>query len=601
MLRSCCRRHPIGYEIPGVVKHLLPPCLACLMMWAAGSVLAEPSLRYEVSGLRGQSLDNVRAYLGAEPGSEYERNSFLFTARKRIEESLHALGYYHAEIELQLDKDQPIWQLSISVNPGERVHITTVDVRLEGEAAGDEAFGALLAEIPLAEGGGLNHGEYEDFKDSLLSLGRERGYIDAELRRHEVAVDVDNLEAVIELYYDSGARYRFGAVTFDDFPIRKRLLDQLTTFEEGELFDVSALQSFQADLQSTEYFGSALIQPLASDPETRTIPVHVKLESGKLHHFRAGVGYSTDTQGRISLNWRTPFINRGGHHQNTLAEYSPIRPRLNFTYGIPMSHPLDDTLALGIRVENNRYGSLDSEQQEVSIRREFLLGEWVTSLRLRNLWESWDVGISDRRNHYLLPGVSLAHTYRTGNPVDPDAGFSQWYALEVGEDQAGSDVSLQRIQANWTAVYRLSEIHRLVGRAELGAANFSDNARPDLAPSLSFFAGGSRSIRGYAYQSLGPTERIELPGGITRDLVVGGDRLAILSAEYQHYVTPELRVAVFVDAGNAFNAGDFNPVAGAGLGLHYVSPVGALRLDIANNVSEDNPQWRVHFNIGAEF
>ncbi len=574
---------------------------ALLAVSAAVAAAPEKTLKYRINGLDEATEANVRAHLGPEPKTEYERNSFLFSARENINNGLNALGYYHADIQLDLKREPPQWQLAIDIQPGERVALSAVDVRVSGDAAADEAFDAMLADIPLKVGQPLNHDDYENFKTALLTLGRERGYVDAEMTRHRVSVNMDTAEARVELFYDSGERYRFGAVTFDEFPLDQRRLDQLMTFAEGDPVDVAALQAFQTDLQRTEYFGSALVQPLAPDRDNRTLPVHVALEPGKRHHFRAGVGYSTDTQARISLSWRTPLINSKGHRQNTLLEYSPVRPRLNVTYGIPLSHPLDDTLALSGRLETNEYGSLDSFQRELGVRREFLLGDWVTAAGIRRLWENWDVGPSNRDNEYLLPGVSFAHTLARGDPVDPEAGFSQWYIAEFGADQAGSDLTLLRLYANWKAVFRLSEKHRLVGRAELGAVQFSDDQRPDLAPSLSFFAGGSRSIRGYAYQSLGPTETVDIPGVGEKEFVVGGDRLTVVSAEYQYYVWPEFRAALFVDTGNAFNWGDFDPVTGAGIGLHYMSPVGAIRLDIANNVSESDSKWRIHFNIGAEF
>jgi translocation and assembly module TamA len=83
--------------------------------------------------------------------------------------------------------------------------------------------------------------------------------------------------------------------------------------------------------------------------------------------------------------------------------------------------------------------------------------------------------------------------------------------------------------------------------------------------------------------------------------VIGGDRLAVASAEYQYYVTPSWRAALFVDGGNAFDGDDFDPEVGAGFGVHYVSPVGAIRLDLGRNVSEDDPSWRLHITLGAEF
>jgi translocation and assembly module TamA len=578
---------------------LLPALLLVLIVEA--SFAAEPTLQYRITGLTQEALENAGDYLGSPPDSVYERSNFLFSARKQVEQSLNALGYYHPVIEMQVDREKPVWQLLIRVDPGARVHLTEVDVRVDGEAANDPAFDELLEEIPLVAGGGLHHGDYEDFKENLLRLARARGYFEGEFERHQISVDVDTEEAVVELHYDSGERYHFGEVTFDEFPLQKRRLQQLMTFAEGDVFDIDALQSFQADLQRTEYFGEALVQPLSVDSETNSVPLHVKLEPGHRNHYRLGLGYSSDTRERISLSWRTPRINRMGHRQTTLIEYSPVRPRARLTYSIPLTHPLDDTLQASIRIENNEYGSLESRQKEIALRREMLFGDWVFSGGVRRLREDWEVGPQDRYNNYLLPGVSIAHTTRGGNPLDPERGFSQLYTLEVGEDSAGSDITLQKIYVNWKLVYTIAEDHRLVGRAELGAVNFSDASRPDLAPSLSFFAGGSQSIRGYAYQSLGPKEEVQQPGGESVSLVVGGDRLAVASAEYQYYVRPDIRAAVFVDGGNAFNGGDMNPVVGAGFGVHYVSPVGAIRLDLANSVSEKDNEWRVHITMGAEF
>src|SRR5690606_22446441 len=119
--------------------------------------------------------------------------------------------------------------------------------------------------------------------------------------------------------------------------------------------------------------------------------------------------------------------------------------------------------------------------------------------------------------------------------------------------------------------------------------------------SLSFFAGGSQSIRGYAYQSLGHEEYVVQPDGNTKRLVVGGDRLAIASVEYQYYFTDTWRGALFVDGGDAFDEGDFDAKVGAGFGVHYITPVGAVRVELANSVSEDNPDWYFHLTIGAEF
>jgi translocation and assembly module TamA len=576
--------------------------LALLLLITLGAYAApKTSLEYSITGLNEEQLANANAYLGAAPRGEEERDNFLFSARALLDESLNALGYYESEVDFELDRQNTPWQLIIDVDPGERVLLSQVDVEIFGDAKDDRAFSDLLANMPLRVGDGLHHERYEDFKNSLQTLGRERGYFDARLTRHRVTVDLEAEEAMVELHYQSGRRYTFGEVLWDEFPLRSDILQRLQSFETGEPFSAEQLRQFQADLQQSGYFGSALVRALVPDPETSSVPVRVEMRRGDRNLYRVGLGYSTDTQSRVSLTWQTPLINASGHSQETRVEYSPVTPRVRFDYTIPLGHPLRDNLLLSARAEKNEYGSLDSFQKTLSMRREWVRGNWISGLGLRYLDEDWDVGRQSLNNNYVLPGATLSHTRRTGNVLDPTTGFSQLYGAEFGAAEAGSDLNLLRIYSNLRGVISLGERHRMVGRAELGAVYFADSSRPDLAPSLSFFAGGAQSIRGYAYQSLGPVETIDGPDGEQVDLVVGGDRLAVFSAEYQYYVTPEWRATLFVDAGNAFNARDFDPVTGAGIGVHYVSPVGAIRIDFANPVSEDSGSWRVHLTVGAEF
>ena len=86
-------------------------------------------------------------------------------------------------------------------------------------------------------------------------------------------------------------------------------------------------------------------------------------------------------------------------------------------------------------------------------------------------------------------------------------------------------------------------------------------------------SGGDDSIRGYKFESLGP---LDVDGN-----VVGGNRLAVASIEYEYPIGEQWSVAVFADAGNAYRDGDFNSVSGVGAGLRWHSPLGPIRFDVA--------------------
>ena len=568
------------------------------MSSAAG---AATTLKFSVVGIEGEQKKNVLAYLGAAPESDESRRIFVVSARDKVESALQALGYYQPEIEIDLQRTGPKWRLSIVVNAGEPVRVRDINIQILGAAANDDNFTRLTSDIGFSSGDVLHHGRFESFRKKVLSLGQRRGYLRGEIVASRIEIEIDAGTADVMLWYESGPRLRFGEIIVDNTLIDSDLFDSMLTFQPGDYFDQVRLQQLQSRLQRTNYFSSVIVLPQRKRSLGDRIPIMVNLQRAKRHSFDVGVGYSTDTEERLSLTWRTPRINRHGHSQQTRLEYSPINPSGRFTYSIPVSDPLTDVVQLWARVEENEFGDIDSRQNELGIKRETKDRNWIYGYSLRELNESWDIAGYSASNDYLLFGGSVSRRTHRGSIVDPEWGFSQLYTVEAAADQVGSDSDLLRFTAALRYVMTPVPRNRLVTRLDLGRVKIANGDRRDLAPSLAFFAGGSQSIRGYAYQSLGDELTVVEPNGETKTLVVGGDRLVIGSLEYQYYFTATWRGALFVDAGDAFDRGEFDAKVGAGFGVHYVTPVGAVRAELANSVSQDDPSWRLVFAIGAEF
>ena len=118
------------------------------------------------------------------------------------------------------------------------------------------------------------------------------------------------------------------------------------------------------------------------------------------------------------------------------------------------------------------------------------------------------------------------------------------------------------------------------------------------------YSGGLGSVRGFQQGSLGPRD--------TGDLAVGGPKKITLNAEV---LAPfpgvgndrTLRLYSFVDAGNVFaekdpyRISDFR--ASFGVGLSWISPVGPLRIAIANPLRKKagDKIERLQFQIGTSF
>ena len=114
----------------------------------------------------------------------------------------------------------------------------------------------------------------------------------------------------------------------------------------------------------------------------------------------------------------------------------------------------------------------------------------------------------------------------------------------------------------------------------------------ELPSSQRLFAGGDQSVRGYGYETIGPTD---VSGN-----VIGGTKLATASVEVDRLLTKAWGVALFVDAGDAVDGTPLDPKVGAGFGVRWVSPIGMLRVDLAWPLEPGMDGWHLHFSIGPD-
>ncbi|WP_291983779.1 BamA/TamA family outer membrane protein, partial [Candidatus Accumulibacter sp. ACC005] len=175
------------------------------------------------------------------------------------------------------------------------------------------------------------------------------------------------------------------------------------------------------------------------------------------------------------------------------------------------------------------------------------------------------------------------------DPLDPSEGIALQFQLGGASKQLLSDQNFLRTYFRYAQGVPLGASDGLLLRAELGAT---------LAPSSNgipqdflFRTGGSNSVRGYAYQSLGVQQG---------EAVVGGRYLMTMSAEYTHWITPSWGAAAFVDAGDAQDSRDaFDLAVGYGLGARWKSPVGPLGLDLA--YGQRDGKLRFDFSLAVPF
>ncbi|MGL4834734.1 MAG: autotransporter assembly complex protein TamA, partial [Shewanella sp.] len=202
-----------------------------------------------------------------------------------------------------------------------------------------------------------------------------------------------------------------------------------------------------------------------------------------------------------------------------------------------------------------------------------------------------------------LAGINFSKTTRGDNTLDPKSGFRQLYSVDYADPYLGSDIRLARLQAKFKWIDTFFDNHRFVARLDLAANIANENELAHIPPSLRYFAGGDQTVRGYGYQELGPYfDYVDTEGRANRE-VIGGRYLMVGSVEYQYYLTPTWRLGTFIDAGNAFDNNQFEPVVSVGGGIHWISPIGPIKIDLGVGLKETDTMersWRLHLTMGSE-
>ena len=591
------------------------------------SAHADDWLTLNIQGVSGELDRNIRAHLGQLPSSKVQRRAYIFNAEDNISAALHSLGYYHGQVEREvLSPEEGTWTLKLTIKPGPPTIIEWVDINLDGEILHDPVVLDWLNSLTIRPGDILNDGIYEQIKSQLVTLALARGYFDGKYIKSVITVNRDMNTARITLNYDSGQRYLIGDVSFEGQTLNSDLMQSLIPFKIDSPYSTANIASLNRELLDTGYFSNIKVLPLVDKSVDFYVPIKVEVSPKPSHSIELGlgadIGNTTEKtlEPRVRLTWRTPQINRFGQSQETSLEWAPDKPKFLTTYTIPLTHPLDDQLKIRLGILRDKYGvtqvydpndkkfkntgELEANKFLVGvIRQQKLDNNWLLSYSIEGIREHYTQSEIDYDPTFVLFGASMSKTVRSDNSLDPKSGYFQHYSVEYANPSLGSSVRLTRIQTKYKWIDTFFEKHRIVTRLDLGINLAAEEDLAFIPPSLRYFAGGDQSIRGYSYQELGPyLDYTSASGELTRQ-VVGGRYLMVGSLEYQYYLTPTWRVAAFVDAGNAFDVNQIEPIVSVGPGIHWISPIGPIKLDLGVGLKEtdtvDRP-WRIHLTMGSE-
>lgn len=351
----------------------------------------------------------------------------------------------------------------------------------------------------------------------------------------------------------------------------------------------------------------------------KKVPLYVFVMSDKPRDAQIGLGWGSDSGARMITKFEHNLINKNGYQAGADIRFSENKKGLNLYATKPLSHPLNDKLraflsygeekiggALGTFALSTRtlqHGISRNIVKESGWNRSYTLRYRLDELKTGAPMESWgDLPVrfinGKPTQEALLAGITINKTV-ADNLVNPMRGYRQNYSLEVGAKNVISDTNMAILRAGVSGIYSFGNnthgkdrAHQIIGSLNIGYL-WADSFE-DVPYKLRFFAGGDQSIRGYNYDSLSPISK--------KGYLTGGQALAVASGEYNYEVLEGLRVAAFVDAGNAYDKNFKNETKiGTGLGIRWASPVGQVRVDVATGVKEEGHPIKLHFFIGTPF
>ena len=191
----------------------------------AASLDGKTIRKIDIRGIKDKTRhDNAKVYLSLEKvvGEKIDQPDYvqylIESGREEIRRSQQPFGYYHTQVHVQLDDSADGITVIYTVTQNEVTKLGQVNLQVLGEAERDEKFRELLAENPLKSGTTLDHNTYETYKARFVALASARGYFDAAFREHSIQVNPDTNTADVSLIFDSGMRYTFETVEFNEVP-----------------------------------------------------------------------------------------------------------------------------------------------------------------------------------------------------------------------------------------------------------------------------------------------------------------------------------------------------------------------------------------------
>jgi len=541
--------------------------------------------------------------------------------RARLLEVAHALGWWGAVVEvrlagLRLDAielperieraTEPV-EAVVSIEPGPLYTIGMVALVDAEDGTEGLPVDVDLAALDLDAGDPARAEAVVRAQRRLIDQMRSAGHPFAEIPARQVYVDHAQRTMEITFALEPGPQAGLGPVDYDglertdaDF-LRRRV-----PFEPGARYSPERIDELRRDLASLGVFSSVRVVPDDSLNEEGLLPLTVQVEERPPRFVGFFLRYETDEGfgGRATWGHRNLFgaaerlrlgVEIGGIAGSDYEDYD-FRATASFTK--PDVLAVDQDLTANLELVDETTDAFERTALLADVGLERKLSDTLT-VGGGLAFEQSEITEPESTDTFTLIGLPLfVRIDRSDNLLNPTEGWrltvtgTPFYNLGDRADW------FARLRADVTGYVDFGTEGRTVLAGRIGTGTLFGADAQDVPADRRFYAGGGGSVRGYAFQAVGPEDAFGDPAG--------GASLLEGSVELRQRFGESFGVVGFVDAGTVTD--DLVPATddlrlGAGIGIRYFTGFGPVRADIGVplNPDGDDDAFQFYASFGQAF
>lgn len=429
----------------------------------------------------------------------------------------------------------------------------------------------------------------------------------------------------------TGPRVNIGAIRIEGLQeVHETLLRRRLLVHTGDLYDASAIEKARQDLLSVGLFTTVSVRLGGADRQNR-VPITFVMQEAKRYLVGVSAAYSSDLGGSVGINWTDRNVS--GNGQQLTASATAINLGGSATTGLGYDVSLGYTIPEFRRPDQTLGFQVRALRQALQAYTQ--TGETVGTSLSRKLSSVWSLNTGLSYEHEIIDQESLAtcpvllpeehvipqcqrvrykynlamlpvstyydSTNLTSPLLDPTHGYRISMSVTPTFSYGTSGKTYVVVQGSITTYYDLHELFagdpaghsviaaRALSGAALGATQFS------LPPDQRFYAGGSGTVRGYRYQSVGP----EFADGNP----MGGTNMEAFNLELRQRVGTNIGFVVFADSGGVSSPSGSVYRVGVGAGVRYYTSIGPIRFDIALPTKRrtNDDRFEIYIGLGQAF